>query len=83
MVRAVPFRDSALCRTEKKYGDGGLAIIGVSLDEQGREVVTQFVKKFGVNYPIVLGSQKVAEAYGGIVAVPTTFVIDREGRIVS
>jgi thiol-disulfide isomerase/thioredoxin len=68
---------------QKQYGDRGLAVIGISLDEQGADVVKKFVKQFGVNYPIVMGNRKVVEAYGGIVAVPTTFVIDRQGRIVS
>lgn len=68
---------------QKQYGDKGLALIGVSLDEQGSEAVKKFVKQLGVNYPIVMGNQKVVEAYGGIVAVPTTFVIDRQGRVVS
>jgi thiol-disulfide isomerase/thioredoxin len=68
---------------QKQYGDKGLAIIGVSLDEQGPKVVKKFAEQFGVNYPIVMGNQKVVETYGGIVAVPTTFVIDRQGRIVS
>jgi thiol-disulfide isomerase/thioredoxin len=61
---------------QKQYGDKGLTVIGVSLDEQGPEVVKKFVKQFGVNYPIVIGNEKVAEAYGGIYAIPTTFVID-------
>jgi peroxiredoxin len=68
---------------QKQYGDKGLRVIGISLDEQGLEVVKKFVKRFGVNYQIVIGNEKVAEAYGGIGAIPTTFVIDRQGRIVS
>jgi thiol-disulfide isomerase/thioredoxin len=68
---------------QKQYGNKGLTIIGVSLDEQGPEVVKKFVKRLGVNYPIVIGNEKVVEAYGGIYAIPTTFVIDRQGRIVS
>ncbi len=68
---------------QKQYGDKGLAVIGVSLDEQGPDVVKKFVKQLSVNYPIVIGNEKVADAYGGIVAIPTTFVIDRQGRIVS
>jgi thiol-disulfide isomerase/thioredoxin len=68
---------------QKQYGDRGLTFIGVSLDEQGPEVVKKFVKRFGVNYPIVIGNLKVVEAYGGIDAIPTTFVIDRQGRIVN
>jgi cytochrome c biogenesis protein CcmG, thiol:disulfide interchange protein DsbE len=46
-------------------------------------VVKRFVKQFEVNYSIVIGNEKIAERYGGIVALPTTFVIDRQGRIVS
>jgi thiol-disulfide isomerase/thioredoxin len=68
---------------QKQYGNKGLTVIGVSLDEQGQEIVKKFVKQLGVNYPIVIGNEKVAESYGGIVAVPTTFVIDRQGRVVS
>jgi thiol-disulfide isomerase/thioredoxin len=68
---------------QKQYGDKGLTVIGVSLDEQGPEVVKKFIKRLGVNYPIVIGNQKAVEAYGGIDALPTTFVIDRQGRIVS
>ena len=67
---------------QKQYRDKGLAVIGVSLDEQGPEVVRKFVKQFGVNYPVVTGNEKIAEAYGGIEGIPTTFVIDRHGRIV-
>ena len=68
---------------QKQYGDKGLNVIGVSLDEQGPEIVKKFVKRLGVNYPIVIGKEKVVEAYGRIDALPTTFVIDRQGRIVS
>jgi thiol-disulfide isomerase/thioredoxin len=68
---------------QKQYGDKGLMVVGISLDKQGPEVVKKFVKQLGVNYPIVIGNEKVAEAYGGIYGIPTTFVIDRQGRIVS
>jgi thiol-disulfide isomerase/thioredoxin len=68
---------------QKQYGNKGLTVIGVSLDEQGPQVVKEFAKRFGVTYPIVIGNEKAVEAYGGIDAIPTTFVIDRQGRIVS
>lgn len=67
---------------QKQYGDKGLAVVGVSLDEQGPQVVRKFIKEFGVNFPIAIGNEKIAEAYGGIEGIPTTFVIDRHGRIV-
>jgi len=68
---------------QRQYGDKGLTGIGISLDEQRPEVVKKFVKQLGVNYPIVIGNEKVAEAYGGIDGLPMTFVIDRRGRIAS
>jgi thiol-disulfide isomerase/thioredoxin len=67
---------------QKQYGAKGLAIVGVSLDQQGPNIVKQFVKEFGVNYPVVMASDKVVADYGGIEGVPTTFIIDKKGRIV-
>jgi thiol-disulfide isomerase/thioredoxin len=67
---------------QKKYGDKGLVIVGVSLDEQGPAVVKPFMQHFGVNYPIVMGDEKIVEAFGGVTAIPTTFIIDKAGNIV-
>lgn len=67
---------------QKKYGTAGLVIVGVSLDRGGPAKVSQFVKANGMNYVVVMGDDSVAEAFGGIEAIPTTFLINREGRIV-
>ncbi|QYM79389.1 TlpA family protein disulfide reductase [Horticoccus luteus] len=66
---------------QKKYGDKGLAIIGVSLDQAGPGVVKKFVADNKVNYTIVMGSDEVVAAFGGVEGIPTTFLIDRDGRI--
>lgn len=65
----------------KKYGKDGLVIVGMSVDQAGPEVVKDFVKKTGVNYTMVMADDKVAEAFGGFDAIPTTFLIDRTGEI--
>jgi len=65
----------------KKYGKDGLVIVGVSMDEAGVGVVKTFSDKFNVNYPMVMGDEKVVAAFGGIEALPTTFLIDRNGQI--
>ena len=57
-------------------------IIGASVDEGGASTVKPFTQKLGVNYPVVLADEKVQQAFGGIEAVPTTFIIDRAGRVV-
>ncbi len=66
---------------QKQYADKGLVIIGVSLDEDGAAVVKPFASKMGINYPVVMGDQKTAAAYGGIQVVPTTFIFDKSGKI--
>lgn len=68
-------------RLQKKFGKDGLAIIGVSLDQSGPEVVKRFIADHNVNYQIVMGDQKILDAYGGVEAIPTTFIIDRSGMI--
>ena len=68
---------------QKKYADKGFTMIGVSLDREGPSVVKPFIARFGMNYPVVMGNQKVAADYGGITAIPTTFIIDRQGYIVA
>lgn len=70
-----------LIALQKKYGKD-LVVVGVSLDENGLAAVKSFVAKNGINYPVVMGDQETASAYGGITAIPTTFVIDRAGNIV-
>jgi len=67
---------------QETYGERGLVIIGVSLDEQGPEVVRQFNEEFKVNYTSLMGNEKVVEDFGGIRGIPTSFLIDRQGNIV-
>jgi len=66
---------------QKKYGKDGLVIIGVSLDQKGPAVVKPFIEKFGINYQIVMGDDDITAAFGGMDAIPTTFIIDRAGII--
>jgi thiol-disulfide isomerase/thioredoxin len=66
---------------QKKYGKDGLVIVGVSLDRGGPELVRKFIAQNKINYPIVMADDTIADAFGGIEGIPTTFVIDRAGRI--
>ncbi len=68
---------------EKTYKDKGLAVVGVAMDEEGWEAVKPYITDKQVNYRIVMGTDPVAQQYGGIDSLPTTFMIDREGRIAS
>lgn len=65
----------------RKYGAEGLVVIGVSLDQGGSEVVKAFAGKMGINYPLLMGDELIQTAFGGLEAIPTTFVIDRTGQV--
>jgi thiol-disulfide isomerase/thioredoxin len=59
----------------------GLVIVGVSLDQGGPKIVRDFAQKMGINYDLVMGDDALVEAFGGIEAIPTTFLIDRDGQV--
>ncbi len=59
-----------------------VVVIGISLDTDTKKDVPAFIKNYGINYPIVQFNEKVINDYGGIEAIPTSFVIDKKGMIV-
>ncbi len=62
---------------------GKVVVIGISLDdERTKENIVPFMKEYGINYPIVFGDSEVLTNYGGINAIPTSFIIDQKGNIV-
>jgi peroxiredoxin len=68
---------------EQANKDRGFAVIGISMDEEGWAVVKPFVAAMNVNYRTLLGDDSIAELFGGIDALPTSFLIDREGKVAS
>lgn len=59
-----------------------LQIIGVSVDEAPPQAVERFAKAHNVNYPVVMATEEINRAFPGVYALPTTFVIDPQGRVV-
>ncbi|HYL11459.1 MAG TPA: TlpA disulfide reductase family protein [Terriglobales bacterium] len=68
---------------QKQYGSQGFQVVGVALDDASKEDIAKFTKEMGVNYPILLGKESVGSAYGGVQFLPSTFFIDRQGKIVT
>ena len=52
------------------------------MDDSSKEDIAKFAKDMGVNYPVLLGKEAVGDAYGGVPALPETFFIGRDGKIV-
>lgn len=71
-----------LVELQKQYGEQGLQVVGVAMDDSGKDDIAKFAKDMGVNYPVVIGKEAVGEAYGGVPALPESFFIGRNGKIV-
>jgi thiol-disulfide isomerase/thioredoxin len=65
---------------QKKYRGQGLQVIGFSVDDDAQELHS-FYRKYQMNYPVVPSDIKLADAFGGVLGLPTTFVIGRDSRI--
>ena len=66
---------------ERHKKDKGFEVLAVSLDDSGWEDVKPFLAEMNVNYRVVIGDDTTTKAYGGVEAIPTTFLIDRQGKI--
>jgi len=66
---------------ERKNKDKGFEVLGVAMDDEGWEAVKPFAQQLGINYRLVMGNDQTAQMYGGVDALPTTFLIDRSGKI--
>ena len=69
-----------LIRLSQELGPKGLAVVGVAIDEGGREKVEKFVEEFRVPYPVAL-PERMSQIGYGLEGVPTTILVDRQGRV--
>jgi len=65
---------------QNKYGPQGLQIIGISMDDDATPV-RAFYQQFKMNYPVAIGTATLADSYGGVLGLPVTFLIGRDGTI--
>src|SRR5262245_33396624 len=79
-----------LIEMQNKYGAKGFTVLGIAMDEEGKPIVAPFVakqrydvngQKLAMNYPIVVGNEKVAEKFGGLLGYPTSVLISRDGKV--
>lgn len=65
----------------QQYKGQGLEVVGVSLDNDGVKVVKPFAEQNKINYTMLVDGHPVARLFGGVQSIPTTFVLDRQGRV--
>ncbi len=68
---------------QKQYGNDGLVVLGIAMDDTTPQKIAAFASEMGVNYPVLLGTDQVSDDYGNVQYLPTTFYIGRDGRIVA
>lgn len=69
-------------KLQDKYQEKGFSVVGLSMDQSGPAVVAKLMKKAGINYPVLMSNRKTARGFGGIIGVPTSFLVGRDGEIV-
>jgi thiol-disulfide isomerase/thioredoxin len=71
-----------LIKLVDKYGNQGLSVIGLSVDQGGPEIVKKFVNKMKVNYPVLVADDSVTYAFGGVSSIPVSFLVAADGTMI-
>ena len=75
---------------QQKYASQGFTILGVAMDDDGKKIVDPFVHntqfdvdgtKMTMSYPIMIGNEDIAEKFGGLIGLPTSVLISRDGKV--
>ena len=70
-----------LIALQEELGTEKFAVVGLSMDLVEAEIVQEFAKSMEINYPIAIDEGAIAEEFGGVFSLPTTFIVDKEGKI--
>ncbi len=71
-----------LIKLQEQFSKDGFSVLGFSMDEGGPDVVARLIKKRSINYPVLMADEATAQTFGGIVGIPTSFLINKEGNVV-
>jgi thiol-disulfide isomerase/thioredoxin len=71
-----------IVKLQQHYGSQGFAVVGISMDDSSQsDEVVDYYKQLQMNYPVAIGNDRLSDLYGGVIGLPTTFMIGRDGRI--
>jgi thiol-disulfide isomerase/thioredoxin len=66
---------------QNRYAGRGLQVVGIAMDDAGAASIARFANDMNMNYPVLQGTENVADSYGGVDGLPITFYIGRDGRV--
>jgi cytochrome c biogenesis protein CcmG, thiol:disulfide interchange protein DsbE len=65
---------------QQQYAAQGLQVVGISMDDDAAPV-RKLIARLNTKYPIAMGDAKLGEQYGGVMGLPLTYLIDRNGVV--
>ncbi len=71
-----------LIKLQNEYADKDFSIVALSVDEGGPKVVKKLIDSQKINYPVLMATRAVANNFGGISGIPTTFLVNKKGNVV-
>lgn len=71
----------SLVKLHDKYRDRKFRVVSINVDDPEGKKVRSIARDFGINYPVLIGNEEIMKQFGGITALPTSFLIGRDGRI--
>ena len=67
---------------QEEYGGKGFSVVALSVDQAGPKVVKRLVERRFINYPVLMADAETARGFGGVMGIPTTFLVNRKGTVV-
>ncbi|WP_028581118.1 TlpA disulfide reductase family protein [Desulfogranum japonicum] len=65
-----------------EYASQGFTVVGLSVDESGADVVARLVEQEQIPYPVLMADKATASKFGGVAAIPTSFLVNKKGEVV-
>lgn len=72
----------SLIDLQDEFKEKGFSVVGISVDQGGSKIVKRLIEKTGITYPVLMADSKITRDFGGVVGIPTSFLINQKGDIV-
>ena len=72
----------SLIKIQQEFAGKGFSVVAISVDQGGTGQVKKVVEKTGINYPVLMADSKVTSDFGGVVGIPTSFLINQQGNVI-
>lgn len=72
----------ALIDLQQQFSKDDFSVVGLSVDEGGPAIVAKLVEKRSINYPVLMADETTARNFGGVVGIPTSFLVNNNGNVV-